>query len=62
MSRENPLNPMNVNEVLRRERNLRQDTLRRESGSDYDTRPRRESKLIRKLVSLFTGRNEKEDR
>jgi hypothetical protein len=59
MSRENPLNPVNANEVLRRERNLRQDTLRRESGSDDDTRPRRASKLIRKLVSLFTGRNEK---
>jgi hypothetical protein len=33
----NPLNPPNVNEVLRRDKALREESLRRESG--YDDEP-----------------------
>jgi hypothetical protein len=37
MARENPLNPPNVNVVLRREANLRQESLRRETGYEDES-------------------------
>jgi hypothetical protein len=59
----NPLNPPNVNEVLRREEALRQETMRRESGYDDEpwSRPKRKRKLIRKLAKFITGTSEKTD-
>jgi hypothetical protein len=53
----NPLNPPNVNEVLRRDQ-----ALRRETGYDHESwpRPKRTSRLIRKLAMLISGRRKKD--
>jgi hypothetical protein len=59
MARENPLNPPNVNEVLRREANLRQESLRRETGDEDESGVRRNKSLIQKLVDRITGRSAK---
>jgi hypothetical protein len=55
----NPLNPRNVDEVLRRDRALRHES---EIGYDRGSRPRpkQKSKLIRKLAMFIAGRREKD--
>jgi hypothetical protein len=55
----NPLNPRNVNEVLRRDRTLREESLRRESGYDDEPSSRQKPKvsLVRMLAKLIGGRS-----
>jgi hypothetical protein len=55
----NPLNSPNVNEVLRRDKALREESLRRESGYDDEpsSRPRPKANLLRKLAKLIGGRS-----
>jgi hypothetical protein len=55
----NPLNPRNVNEVLRRDKVLRAETSRREHeyGDDPLSRPKRKWHL-RNLVNLIGGRSD----
>jgi hypothetical protein len=55
----NPLNPRNVNEVLRRDKVLRAETSRREHeyGDDPLSRPKRKWHL-RNLVKLIGGRSD----
>jgi hypothetical protein len=53
MVRENPLNPRGVNEVLRREADLRRETRRRQTGSEDESGPGRNRSLIRRLLDRF---------
>jgi hypothetical protein len=55
----NPLNPRNVNEVLRRDKVLRAETSGREHGyaGEPSSRPRRKWH-IRTLAKLIVGRGE----
>lgn len=59
----NPLRPPNVDEALRREQALRQETMRREAGYDDESLPHPEQKrkLIRKLAKFITGRSDSKD-
>ena len=56
----NPLNSPNANEVLRRDKILRQETLGRQSGyaSEHSQRPNRTKNLLRTLAKLIGGRTD----
>jgi hypothetical protein len=59
----NPLRPPDVNEVLRREKALREELQHR--GPEYYgeslSLPKRKRKLLRNLAKFITGRSEKKD-